>query len=122
MNKVRVWPLYLFGLVKKARVLLKMFVRTTLFDQFMTQSVLLNTVVMAMDKYGIDKETEMTLEEINSVFTWIFIVEMFCKLLAVGPKKYVGETMNILDGAVVSLSIIELTIVAAGDGEGGGSL
>ena len=109
-----------FGMVKKARVLLKMFVRTTLFDQFMTQSVLLNTIVMAMDKYGIDKETEMTLEEINSVFTWIFIVEMGCKLLAVGPKKYVGETMNILDGAVVSLSIIELTIAAAGDGDGGG--
>ena len=57
MNKVRVWPLSFFGLVKKARVLLKMFVRTTLFDQFMTQSVLLNTIVMAMDKYGIDEGT-----------------------------------------------------------------
>ena len=54
------------------------------------------------------------------MFTWIFIVEMGCKLLAIGPKKYVGETMNILDGAVVSLSIIELVIAGASDGDGGG--
>lgn len=29
-----------------------------MFDNFMTLSVLLNTIVMAMDKYGIDKELE----------------------------------------------------------------
>ena len=58
LNKVRTWPLFFFGYVKKARCLLKMFVRTSLFDNFMTLSVLLNTIVMAMDKYGIDKELE----------------------------------------------------------------
>ena len=88
----------------------------------MTLSVLLNTIVMAMDSYGIDKDLELTLEEINNVFTWIFIVEMSCKLLAIGPKKYVGEPMNILDGAVVTLSIIEIVMVAVGGGGGGGSL
>lgn len=56
------------------------------------------------------------------MFTWIFIVEMSCKLLAMGPKKYVGEKMNILDGAVVSLSIIEMAIAAGGGDGGGGSL
>ena len=58
LNRVRIWPLFIFGFVKKARCLLKMLTRTTLFDQFMTQSVLVNTVVMAMDKYGIDKGLE----------------------------------------------------------------
>ena len=43
------------GLLKKARCLLKMFVRTSLFDNFMTISVLVNTIVMAMDRYGIDE-------------------------------------------------------------------
>ena len=99
-----------------------MFVKTSLFENFMTLSVLLNTIVMAMDSYGIDKELELTLEDINQVFTWIFIVEMSCKLLAVGPKKYVGEKMNILDGAVVILSIIEMAMVAVGGSGGGGSL
>ena len=122
LNSLRIWPLFFFGFVKKARCLLKMFVKMSLFDNFMTLSVLLNTIVMAMDSYGIDKDLELTLEEINNVFTWIFIVEMSCKLLAIGPKKYVGEPMNILDGAVVTLSIIEIVMVAVGGGGGGGSL
>ena len=52
----------IFGFVKKARCFLKMFVRTSFFDNFMTLSVLLNTIVMAMDKYGIEKNLEATLE------------------------------------------------------------
>ena len=58
----------------------------------------------------------------NSVFTWIFIVEMACKLLAFGPKKYCADKMNLLDGAVVLLSIVELMITATGGDSGGGNL
>lgn len=58
----------------------------------------------------------------NSVFTWIFIVEMACKLLAFGVKKYASDKMNLLDGAVVLLSIVELIISATGGSGGGGSL
>ena len=50
------------------------------------------------------------------------IVEMTWKLLAIGPKKYVAEPMNVLDGAVVMLSIIEIAIAAVGGSGGGGSL
>ena len=58
LNKMRIWPKYSFGLLKKARCLLKMFVKTSLFENFMTFCVLTNTIVMAMDKYGNDVETE----------------------------------------------------------------
>ena len=58
----------------------------------------------------------------NSVFTWIFIVEMGCKLLAIGVSKYCQEKMNLLDGAVVLLSIVELVITATGQKGGGGNL
>ena len=115
LSSVRVWPKFGMGYLKKARCLLKMFVRTKLFDNFMTISVLINTIVMAMDRYGIDQDEAKTLDDMNSVFTWIFIVEMSCKLLAFGPKKYVGDKMNILDGAVVILSIIELIMSATGE-------
>ena len=48
---------------------------------------------------------------------------MSCKLLAIGPGKYVADRMNILDGAVVILSIIEIIIAQSGDGdESGGNL
>ena len=65
---------------------------------------------MAMDRYGIDKEEAKILDNLNQVFTWIFIAEMTSKLLAYGPAKYVGDRMNILDGCVVILSVIEIII------------
>lgn len=46
----------------------------------------------------------------NLIFTWIFIVEMTLKLLAFGPKKYSSEVMNLLDGGVVTLSIVEMVM------------
>ena len=122
LNKMRVWPKYSFGYIKKARCLLKMFVKSSFFENFMTFCVLANTIVMAMDKYGNDADVEATLDFYNNIFTWIFIVEMVLKLLAIGPKKYVKEPMNLLDGACVLISVMELGIGLATDSEGGGSL
>ena len=94
------------------------------FEHFMTVSVVLNTVVMSMDKYGIDVETERTLNKINAIFTYIFIYEMCIKLLAIGPKKYSSSKWNLLDGSVVMLSIVEIIIESqsSDDSSGGSSL
>ena len=55
--------------------------------------------------------------------TWIFICEMGLKLLARGPKKYANEKMNLLDGGVVILSIVEIIMESiGGGGDGAGSL
>ena len=54
----------------------------------MTFSVLLNTIILGMDRYGIKPDEEAILTQFNSVFTCIFIVEMGLKLLALGVKKY----------------------------------
>lgn len=56
----------------------------------------------------------MVLTEMNNAFTWIFIVEMSMKLLAVGFLGYARERMNFLDGAVVILSIVELAFMSGG--------
>ena len=108
MSRVRVWPKGFYNFVKKVRCVMKNFVRFSLFENFLTVCVLINTVVMAMDSYDIDPQTAKKLEDMNLVFTWIFIVEMGLKLLARGPKKYAAERMNLLDGAVVMLSIVEM--------------
>ena len=94
----------------------------SLFENFLTLCVLINTIVMAMDSYDIDTQTLNTLEFMNEIFTWIFIVEMTIKLMARGVKKYVQEPMNLLDGGVVILSIVEIIMTMLGGGGGAGSL
>ena len=122
MNKLRVWPKGIYNFTKKYRAILKSLIYFKLFDNFLTVCVLINTVVMAMDSYDIDAKTAADLEFLNNIFTWIFIVEMFIKLMAIGPSKYAANKMNLLDGGVVLLSIVEIVMAAAGGGGGGGNL
>jgi hypothetical protein len=119
MNKVRVWPYGLEGFIKKFRTLVKMFVNTSFFDNSMTVCVLLNTIAMASDYYGISPEQSAFLVKANDTFTWIFICEMNLKFIAVGVKKYWLDKGNWIDGSVVMLSIIELAMAAImGSGDG----
>ena len=122
INLLRVWPKGFYNMVKKVRCIMKQFIRLSIFENFLTGCVLINTVVMAMDSYDIDAQTEADLVFMNDIFTWIFIVEMTIKLLARGPKKYANEPMNLLDGGVVTLSIVEVVLTASGGASGAGSL
>ena len=45
-------------------------------------------------------------------------MEMASKIVAVGPRKYMLDKMNWLDGGVVSISVVELVMTAVG-GSGG---
>ena len=122
MNKLRVWPKGPHNQIKKARSFIKAFTRLGLFENFLTLCVLINTIVMAMNSYSITDDMEKKLEQMNEIFTWIFIVEMCLKLLARGPRKYAAEPMNLLDGGVVMLSIVEIALTASGGSSGAGSL
>jgi len=122
VNLLRVWPKGFYNLVKKVRTVIKDFTKLSIFNAFLTTCVLVNTIGMAMNAYDIKEQTEADLEYMNLIFTWIFIVEMSLKLLAVGPKKYSNEVMNLLDGSVVTLSIVEMAMSAFGGGSGAGSL
>lgn len=122
MNKIRVWPKGINNLVKKIRSVLKAFTRTNFFNSLMTLCVLINTIGMALESYDIEQSMQDNLDLMNEIFTWIFIVELGMKLLARGPKKYVAERMNLLDGGVVLLSIVEMIIQSQGGGSGAGNL
>jgi len=106
------------GRFKKSRCLLKYIAKSKTFDNLMTLCVLLNTVVMGMEQYNMSPELIEFTTVANDWFTWIFIGEMTAKLLAIGPKKYLGDKMNWLDGAVVIISIIELVMTGL-SGSGG---
>ena len=122
INKLRVWPKGAYNLVKKSRSLLKAATINITFDNLMTMSVLVNTVGMAMESYDIDEKLSANLIYMNQLFTWVFIVELTMKMLAIGPKKYASEYFNLLDGAVVLLSIVEMIMESMGSGAGAGNL
>ena len=83
-------------------------VKLPIYENLMTFFVLLNTITLAIDHYGIKEELTDLLELANTYFTWVFIFEMVTKLLGIGIVKYCDEKMNLLDGLVVLLSIFEM--------------
>lgn len=96
-------------------------------DNFLTLCVIGNTTVLAMDGIFSDSDTNNLLNNFNSAFTYIFIGEMGLKIFAFGliGRKILGffyqilgylrDRMNIFDGCIVSLSIIEMTVMTKGN-------
>lgn len=116
MSTLRVWPKGFAGVLKRLRFLLKTFIMSNLMDNFMTLAVLMNTVVMALDRYGVKESEDRITTKINQCFTFLFITEFGLKIIAIGPKKYVDNRMNLLDGSVVMLSLLELAMGSGGKG------
>ena len=107
INSNRVWPIGFSGIIKRIRYVLRIFVKGAFFDNFMTFAVLLNTITLSMDKYGIEPEISDFLYVSNKWFTYIFLFEFTTKLMAIGVAKYCADSMNLLDGSVVMLSMVE---------------
>ena len=90
---------------------MRSFVRSSIFENVMTLAVTINTLSLMIDHNGIDEETSNTLSQMNFIFTMIFIGELAIKIIGLGPITYIQDKMNYLDGGVVILSIIELTVM-----------
>ena len=123
LNDNRVWPTGLYGYYKRVNFMWRLQVKSSNYDSFFTFFVMLNTVTLSMEKYGIDEGTKEFLEMTNVYFTWIFIYEMFAKIGGIGIGKYLADRMNWLDGFIVMTSIFELVYTAiAGETGGMGAL
>ncbi|XP_047500155.1 sodium channel protein para-like [Penaeus chinensis] len=88
------------------------FVETIIFDPFVelfiTLCIAVNTLFMAMDHYGMNKDFENFLKTGNYFFTATFSIECFAKIIAMSPKYYLQEGWNIFDFIIVALSLLEL--------------
>lgn len=112
----RVWPYGISGIFKRLRFVTRIKVKSALFDNALTFAVLLNTITLSLVSSTMTQELENFLELANVYFTWIFIYEMFIKWYAIGISKYFADTMNILDGGVVWLSIFEIVFQSISSG------
>ena len=75
-----------------------------------TGFVVFNLVIMCMPYAGQPESWENLTEGLSSFVTWVFIVEMFFKIIALGCTGYWSDSWNLLDGIIVSLSIGEMLI------------
>ena len=100
-----------FGVIFCIRKYIKNFVLSNYFEIFIILCVVGNTAILATNGLVHDEKTLDDIEKANFVFTIIFIVEMLIKILALGLVGYVKDTINIFDGIIVIISIIEISRV-----------
>lgn len=55
------------------------------FSFSITFCVIFNTVILALDKFPEDEDTNKTYDTIDTVLTWIFFGEMLIKIFGIGP-------------------------------------
>ncbi|KXZ43032.1 hypothetical protein GPECTOR_106g126 [Gonium pectorale] len=92
------------------------------FNNLMTAFILANTVTLALEHQGMSSGFQSALENVNLVLTGGFLLEFLIKQVGVGAVGYLRDPWNLLDGAIVVLSVVELGLTygpAAGGGGGG---
>ncbi|CDW82905.1 voltage-gated ion channel superfamily [Stylonychia lemnae] len=97
-------------------------VKSSYFTQFISILIVLNTIDLALDRYPIDEEQSLILDEINMAFSMVFMIEMIIKLLAFGFKAYFRDPFNVFDCVVVISSLIDLFVSFLVDSSSGGAI
>eukprot|EP01028_Stygiella_incarcerata_P002857 TRINITY_DN1544_c0_g1_i1.p1 TRINITY_DN1544_c0_g1~~TRINITY_DN1544_c0_g1_i1.p1 ORF type:complete len:1709 (-),score=377.65 TRINITY_DN1544_c0_g1_i1:1118-6244(-) len=70
--------------------------------------IVLNTLIMASEHYGMSRDWETFLQISNYVFTAIFTIEMIMKIVALGWNEYIRDRFNVFDMIVVVASVVEI--------------
>lgn len=110
----RLWSHGCLGYWEKIQYPISSFIKSKTFNYFIYISIITNTVVLAIDHYGISSSLQNTLAIFNIVFTFIFAFEIFVKILGVGLKMFLRDIMNYLDLAIVINSLIEFVFLSGG--------
>ena len=82
------------------------------FSYFTVFLLLGNMVIMCMPYAGQSEEYSAQLDYWSSIFTWLFMGEIFLKLIGVGVKDFVKEPWNIFDSILISISLLDIVLTA----------
>ncbi|XP_067128742.1 voltage-dependent T-type calcium channel subunit alpha-1G-like isoform X2 [Centruroides vittatus] len=93
---------------KAQQTTLKKFIDHGYFHRGMLTAILVNTLSMGIEYHDQPEGLTFAVEISNVIFTVIFALEMLLKVLAEGVFDYISSGFNVLDGAIVILSIVEL--------------
>lgn len=97
--------------IKNARDCTKKFIGNVYFENFITIAICLNTVVMAMNHFNMNKQFEDILTIFNTCFMVIFTLEAILKLHAM-RCDYFYDKWNIFDFFIVVTTLLFLVLTA----------
>uniref|UniRef100_A0A671T0R8 Voltage-dependent T-type calcium channel subunit alpha-1H-like n=1 Tax=Sinocyclocheilus anshuiensis TaxID=1608454 RepID=A0A671T0R8_9TELE len=111
------WSLYLFSPQNKFRMMCQRLISHKLFDHVVLVFIFLNCITIALERPSIQPSERKFLSISNYVFTVIFVAEMTVKVVALGfcagKQSYLQSTWNVLDGVLVSVSLIDILVSLA---------
>jgi len=94
-------------------------VNSPIFNGLIIFIIMLNTVVLSMEKYPeFDSDIVGMLNVANTFFTIIFTFEVVLKLIGLGVSGYSADKFNLFDATIVIVSIAEMFLDSS---EGGGA-
>lgn len=88
---------------------LAVFVTSPRLNGFIRGVVLVNIALMCMPYEGMSPSYAASLRAATTVITWVFMLEMALKLLALGWKGYWADRWNGIDGPIVLFSLLEMS-------------
>ena len=92
-------------------------VESSLFNFAIYALIVANTVVLALERYDLSEEEELTLMIANYGFTAIFLIEMILKIIALGLKNYLLDRFNFFDCIIVIISLIDFVVEISSENE-----
>ncbi|XP_066587016.1 voltage-dependent calcium channel type A subunit alpha-1 isoform X8 [Prorops nasuta] len=101
---------------KRFRFWIRNSVKSQKFYWFVIVLVFLNTVCVAVEHYGQPDWLTLFLYYAEYVFLALFMMEMFIKVYALGPRTYFESSFNRFDCVVISGSIFEVIWSEVKDG------
>uniref|UniRef100_A0A8C2GJ45 Calcium channel, voltage-dependent, T type, alpha 1H subunit a n=1 Tax=Cyprinus carpio TaxID=7962 RepID=A0A8C2GJ45_CYPCA len=108
------WSLYLFSPQNRFRMMCQRLISHKMFDHIVLVFIFLNCITIALERPTIQPSERMFLSISNYVFTVIFVAEMTVKVVALGfcagKHSYLQSTWNVLDGVLVSVSLIDILV------------
>ena len=103
-----IWLQHLSGKLTLLRKYLVLFIQSKVFENIFLFAVCINTIILSLYGYLTRSDQINMLDTINADLTYVFIVEMAIKIVGLGVMGYISSLMNLFDGTIVVVSIIDL--------------
>lgn len=83
-------------------------VSTKWFSGVVIGCIFLNTVTMSLEHHGQPDELGVTIETVNSVLAFVFLVEVVLRIFSTGPLDFFLDGYDTIDFVIVVLGVVEV--------------